>query len=158
MRYFVLILLIISIGSCDFLTPGTSSTNNDLQVLDTVIDYTKVDVYPIFTDCENYAENDDQKKCFEASLTQKLSALLNKNKLKVKERVNDTAQIDLLIDNTGRARVVEITSGESINTNLPQLDSLIRESIAQLPTVKPAVKRGIFVKSQYRVSVIVKTL
>ena len=158
MRYFVLILLIISIGSCDFLTPGTSSTNNDLQVLDTVIDYTKVDVYPIFTDCENYAENDDQKKCFEASLTQKLSALLNKNKLKVKERVNDTAQIDLLIDNTGRARVVEITSGESINTNLPQLDSLIRESIAQLPTIKPAVKRGIFVKSQYRVSVIVKTL
>lgn len=154
----MLLFLVFSLDACDLISPNSNRADSDLQVLDTVIDYTKVDVYPIFSDCENYAENDDQKKCFEASLTQKFSMLLNKNKLKVKDRVSDTAQIDLLIDNSGRASVVAIKTSSNLNKYLPQLDSIIRQSIAQLPTVKPAVKRGIFVKSQYRLSVIVKTL
>jgi hypothetical protein len=127
-------------------------------VLDTLIDFTKVDVYPIFSDCENFSENGNQKECFELTLTQKLSASLQENDLKVKERVNDTTLIDILIDNTGKASVVKINSPKSIINQLPKLDTVIRQSIADLPTIKPAVKRGIFVNSQYRMAVIVKTL
>jgi len=154
--YFLLVLLFLT--SCDYFSPDTSTSKSNLQVLDTLIDFTKVDVYPIFSDCENFSENDNQKKCFELTLTQKLSASLNENELKVKKRVNDTTLIDILIDNTGKASVVHINSPESIVAQLPSLDTVIRQSIADLPTIKPAVKRGIFVKSQYRLAVIVKTL
>jgi len=153
--FFLLLLFLIS---CDYLSPATSVENSELQVLDTVIDYTKVDVYPIFSDCENFAENDSQKKCFEVSLIEKLSELLHKNELKVKERVNDTALIDLLIDQTGKASVVNIDSPEIITNQLPSLDSIIRHSVSALPTMKPAVKRGIFVRSQYRLAIVVKTI
>ena len=152
--FFLLLLFLIS---CDYLSPATPE-NSALQVLDTVIDYTKVDVYPIFSDCENFAENDSQKKCFEVSLIEKLTALLHKNELKVKERVNDTALIDLLIDQTGKASVVNIDSPEIITNQLPSLDSIIRQSVSALPTMKPAVKRGIFVRSQYRLAIVVKTI
>jgi len=152
------LFLLLFLTSCDYFSTSTSTTKSNLQVLDTLIDFTKVDVYPIFTDCENFAENDNQKKCFEITLTQKLSLSLQENELKVKERVNDTTLIDILIDNTGKASVVEIKSPESIIDQLPKLDTIIRQSIADLPTLKPAVKRGIFVNSQYRLAVVVKTL
>jgi len=152
------LFLLLFLTSCDYFSTSTSTTKSNLQVLDTLIDFTKVDVYPIFTDCENFAENDNQKKCFEITLTQKLSVSLQENELKVKERVNDTTLIDILIDNTGKASVVEIKSPESIIDQLPKLDTIIRQSIADLPTLKPAVKRGIFVNSQYRLAVVVKTL
>ncbi len=150
--------LLLFLASCDYFSSNSSTTKSDLQVLDTFIDFTKVDVYPIFSDCENFSENDNQKKCFELTLIQKLSASLQENELKVKERVNDTTLIDILIDNTGKASVVNINSPESILDQIPRLDTVIRQSIADLPTIKPAVKRGIFVNSQYRLAVIVKTL
>jgi len=146
------------LASCDYFSSNLSTTKSDLQVLDTFIDFTKVDVYPIFSDCENFSENDNQKNCFELTLTQKLSVSLQENELKVKEHINDTTLIDILIDNTGKASVVNINSPENIINQLPKLDTVIRQSIAKLPTIKPAVKRGIFVNSQYRLAVIVKTL
>jgi len=158
-RVFCFLFLLLFLTSCDyFSTKTTSDSNSNLQVLDTLIDFTKVDVYPIFSDCENFSENDNQKKCFELTLTEKLSASLQENELKVKHRVNDTTLIDILIDNTGKASVVNINSPENIITQLPKLDTIIRQGIAALPTMKPAVKRGIFVNSQYRLSIIVKTL
>jgi len=61
-------LLLLFLISCDYLSPATTAENSELLVSDTVIDYTKVDVYPIFSDCENFAENDNQKKCKELCL------------------------------------------------------------------------------------------
>lgn len=152
--FFVLFLL----ASCEYLSPTATTSNNNLQSLDTLVDFTKIDVYPIFYDCEDYSEDNNQKECFEASLSKRLSKQLNKHHLKVKEVVNDTTHINLFIDNAGKAKVVEITSPVRISKYLPNLDSIIRQSVAKLPTVKPAVKRGIFVKSQYSLSIIIKTI
>ena len=158
-RVFHFLFLLLFLTSCDYFSSTTATdSNSNLQVLDTFIDFTKVDVYPIFSDCENFSENDNQKKCFELTLTKKLSASLQENELKVKQRVNDTTLIDILIDNTGKASVVNINSPENIITQLPKLDTIIRQGIAALPTMKPAVKRGIFVNSQYRLAVVVRTL
>lgn len=157
-RVFHFLFLLLFLTSCDYFSSDTSTTKSNLQVLDTFIDFTKVDTYPIFSDCENYSENDNQKECFELTLTQKLSTSFQKNELKVKKAVNDTTLIDILIDDRGKASVVHIHSPISIAKQLPKLDSIIRQSIAELPSIKPAVKRGIFVKSQYRLAVIVKTI
>jgi len=152
------LFLVVFFTSCDYFSSTSTTSNSNLQLSGTVIDYTKVDVYPIFSDCENYSEEGNQKECFEQTLTQKLSELFNEQDLKVKKAVNDSTAIDLLIDNTGRASVVKINSPKSIITNFPELDSVIRQSFTLLPTMKPAVKRGIFVKSQYRLVVLVKTI
>ena len=151
---FILLLL----ASCEYYSPTTTTSNADLQVLDTVVDYSKIDIYPIFYDCEDFSEDDNQKGCFEASLSKRLSEILHKNNLKVKEPVNDTTHINLFIDKTGKANVLNIRSPDSISKYLPTLDSVIRQSVAKLPTMKPAVKRGILVKSQYSLSIIVKTI
>ena len=151
---FILFLL----ASCEYFSPTNATSNNKLQEIDTIIDYTKIDVYPIFYDCEDFSEENDQKGCFEASLSKRLSELLNKNSLKVKKAVNDTTHIKLFIDNAGKAKILDINSPGVISQYLPSLDSVIRQIVVKLPKVKPAVKRGVFVKSQYKLSVIIKTI
>lgn len=153
-----LVFIGILMASCEYFSPGTSTADTALQQLDTVINYNRVDVYPIFCDCEDYSENNDQKACFEASLSNRLSELLNKNNLRVKERVNDTTRVQLFIDRTGKASVVSIDSPAPITVQLPALDSIIKNSVAQLPKIKPAVKRGILVNSQYNLAIIIRTL
>ena len=160
-QIFYFLFLLLFLASCESFSSKstiTSTAKSNLQIIDTLIDFTKVDVYPIFSDCENFAENDNQKECFQRMLTQKLANSLQKNELKVKDCVNDTTLIDLLIDKTGKASVVTIKSSENITNLFPSLDTIIRRSVNELPTIKPALKRGIMVNSQYRLTVIINTL
>ena len=152
------LFIFLLLASCEYFSPTTTTSNSNLQELDTIVDYTKIDVYPIFYDCEDFSEDNNQKGCFEASLSKRLSEILHKNNLKVKAVVNDTTHINLFIDTAGKAQVVDVRSPESISKYLPTLDSVIRQSVAKLPTMKPAVKRGILVKSQYSLSIIVRTI
>ena len=152
------LFIFLLLASCEYFSPTTTTENSNLQALDTIVDYTKIDIYPIFYDCEDYSEDNNQKGCFEASLSKRLSEILHQNNLKVKEAVNDTTHINLFIDKAGKAQVVDITSPASISKYLPTLDSVIRQGVAKLPTMKPAVKRGILVKSQYSLSIIVRTI
>ena len=158
LRHLTFFLFLLILSSCEIFSPQSSVSKSNLQVLDTVIDFTSVDVYPIFSDCENYAESDDQKECFENSITEKLAELLSANDLKVNKEVNDTTSIDILVDNAGKASLVNIISPKSIQEELPNFESVVRKSIDQLPTMKPALKRGMFVKSQYRLVIVVKTI
>lgn len=153
-----LFLIIFLCASCEYFSSDTSASKSNFEISSTIIDFTKVDVYPIFTDCENYAENDNQKECFHSTITQKLGESLSKADIKVKKAVNDTAWVDILIDNTGRASIVNVNSTTAIDEQIPDFRQVLEQSINRLPTMKPAVKRGIFVKSQYRMAVEVKTV
>lgn len=152
------LFFILLLTSCEYFSSSTSTSKSNLEVSETIIDFTKVDVYPIFSDCENFAENDNQKECFQTTLTQKVGESLSQADIKVKKAVNDTAWIDILIDNTGRASLVNINSTSAIDEQIPDFQQTLEQSIDRLPTMKPAVKRGIFVKSQYRMAVEVKTI
>lgn len=153
----VVVLLFFSLLGCGNSSSNTSNFKNNVQLLDTVIDYTSVDVYPLFSNCTETDEKHSQKECFDHALTEKLSKSLHKVKYKVKKNVNDSSLVKLLINNNGKAKVVSIESPQIIKENLPQLDSIIKASVNELPVIKPAVKRGIPVKSQYKLAVVVRT-
>ena len=157
-RTFSLLFLILLLASCEYFSSSSSVSKSNLEISKTIIDFTKVDVYPIFSDCENFAENDNQKECFQATLTRKVGALLGEADIKVKKAVNDTAWIDILVDNSGRASLVNVNSTTDIDEQIPDFEQILEQSIGHLPSMKPAVKRGIFVKSQYRMAVGVKTI
>ena len=157
-RTFSFLFFILLLTSCEYFSSSSSSSKSNLEVSDSIIDFTKVDTYPIFPECENYAENDNQKTCFYKTLPQKLTESLGQEDIKVKKAINDTAWIDILIDNTGRASLVNINSTAAIDEQIPDFNQILEQSIDRLPTMKPAVKRGIFVKSQYRMAIEVKTI
>lgn len=157
-RFLAFFLLTILLFSCGNISHNTTTSKNQQKLLDTVIDYTSVDVYPLFTNCNETDEKHNQEECFAHAMTKRLEKTIKSIDYKVRKPVNDSALVKLLVNDNGKTRLVAIESPQIITDNLPQLDSVIRASVDALPIVKPAVKRGIPIKSQYHLAIVVRTI
>jgi len=148
-------LFILVFSSCDFLSPNKSSSDKFTE-LDSDIDYNKVDVYPLFENCNNCDTSLKQNQCFENEFIKSLNKITDKSKIEAIKKINDTVYVDILVDNTGKISIAKIYENLEIVKNVPKFDSLIRLSIAKLPTaIQPSLKRGIPVNVIFKLPVVV---
>jgi len=146
---------ILVFASCDFISPKNTSLQN-LVLLDTIIDYNTVDVYPLLTDCNNCDTNEKQNQCFENELINKLKSSLKENKLKADNYLMDTVYVDILINNLGEISVSKIHDNQDIIHEIPKFDSILRQSIHNLPkAIQPSLKRGIPVNTLFKLPIVV---
>jgi len=140
--------------SCDFISPKKTTLNNT-ALLDTEIDFSDVDVYPLFMDCNNCDTSEKQNLCFEMELIRRLQKFMSKNSIGPYSEVKDTILVDILVDTEGKISIVEIHKSKEIENRLPELDSLLYKSIASLPAaVQPSLKRGIPVNSMFKLPIV----
>ena len=148
-RLVILISIIMVTYSCDFISPKKTTLRNT-ALLDSIIDYNDVDVYPLFLDCNNCDTSEKQNLCFEMELLRRLQKITSKNSFDISSEVSDTIEVEILVDTEGRISIVEIHKSTQIEQQLPELDSLLFKSFALLPaTVQPSLKRGIPVNSKF---------
>ncbi len=141
--------------NCDFISPKGSSLQNFASV-DLIIDFSTVDVYPMFKECKDSEINQNQLQCFEKEIIKKLKQAISKNELEIGNRFSDTVYVDLLVDQQGKISIKKYRSTFAIKREIPMFDSIFRRSVDQLPLmVQPAVKRGIPVNSQFSLPVII---
>ncbi len=158
-QFFNFFVLLFLLAACNnFKKSDIDTAENSNFKIDTIIDFTTVDVYPVFSECENYAEDSDQKECFRSTISQLLTDELSQYEVTVKKRVNGTTWIDILIDQKGKTQLVNVNSPPNIEEQIPKLDSIVNQCVNALPSIKPAVKRGLFVRSQYRMAIEVRTI
>ncbi len=152
MRFRVLSLfLIILIGtSCEFFNLKDKS---QLQEIDTIIDFSSVDVFPTFDVCKSYIDKEKKTACFRETIHQHISKSLAKNKIEVKKPVNEVLNVEVLISNKGIVSVQKIIASDVLKTEIPTIDSLITASLQNLPKLFPATKRGIPVATQYKIPI-----
>ena len=152
MRFRVLSLfLIILIGtSCEFFNLKDKS---QLQEIDTIIDFSSVDVFPTFDVCKSYIDKEKKTACFRETIHQHISKSLAKNKIEVKKPVNEVLNVEVLISNKGIVSVQKIIASDVLKTEIPAIDSLITASLQNLPKLFPATKRGIPVTTQYKIPI-----
>jgi hypothetical protein len=143
--------------SCDFISPSKTTLRNT-TLLDTVIDYNDVDVYPLFLDCNNCDSSEKQNLCFEMELLRRLQKITSKNSLGASNAVSDTIMVDILVNTEGKISIVSIQKNPNIEQQVPELDSLLFKSFALLPsTVQPSLKRGIPVNSMFTLPILIST-
>jgi len=111
-------LFILVFSTCDLVSPNRSSYDN-FAVLDTVIDYNKVDVYPLLAACNDCDTSLKQNQCFEIEFVKNLEKIVSKSKIEIDTKVNDTVFVDILVDYTGRFSVLEIYQSEELLKNIP---------------------------------------
>ena len=154
-RLVILISILIVTVSCDFISPKTTTLRNNI-FLDTVINYNEVDVYPLFLDCNNCDTSEKQNLCFEMELIRRLQKITNKNNLGANKQIRDTVMVDILVDNQGKISISKIHKNQNVIEQIPELDSLLYKSIAELPaTIQPSLKRGIPVNSMFKLPIVV---
>ena len=149
-RVISLFLLILVGTSCEYFNLNKKS---HLQEVDTIIDFSSVDVYPTFEACKSYIDKTKKTNCFRNTIHKHISESLAKHKLEVKKPVNETIQVAVLITNKGKVSVQKITSSAILKKEIPTIDSLITLSLEDLPKLFPATKRGIPVTTQYLIPI-----
>jgi len=140
-----------------FLTTSCSYNNKkeNSSSLDTNIDYTKIDLYPVLPECKNISKK-LQKACFYNAISKRIQANLNIKKIKYDTAIKDTVTVFFVIDSTGNNRIKAIEH----STLYPKKDSVnyfIYQSFKSLPKMKPAVKMGILVNAQFNIHIVINS-
>ena len=156
-RLVILIFIFAVTISCDFISPNKTTLRNNV-LLDTVVDYNEVDVYPLFLDCNNCDTSEKQNLCFEMELIRRLQKITDKNNLGANEQFRDTVMVDILVGTNGKISISKIHKNDMVMEQIPELDSLLYKSISELPAaVQPSLKRGIPVNSVFKLPIIVSS-
>lgn len=154
-KIFILPLALMFITSCEYISFKVP-TKVAVPKLDS-IDYTKIDDYPVFPECDSIPSTEKQRICFKMEMSKYIHTTLREIKINSKSVLNDTIIVKIIVDKNGKTRLSSIQKTSKINQNLPQLDSIIKLGLMQLPILQPAIKRGIPVSAEFSLPIVIKT-
>lgn len=146
---------LIFCASCEFLEkklPAQFGTDT----IDTIVNYTRVDQHPVFPKCKDLINTDEKNRCFINQLYNHIAQDLLKDTYGVSNCVNETIIVNVKIDADGSCQFLKIESSDQVQYLIPRLEKEVKKSIARLPELLPAIKRGIPVSTVYQIPVVVK--
>lgn len=154
---FLLIFLLLLATSCQFFeTEKVSSEKIYKEEMET-IDWKDVDSYPSFSNCENALEKHEQKECFINTISTQLYKSLNHEDIVATRDVYDTVKVNFEVSSSGKLSILQIKMDTVLQKEFPNLQTWLLQSIDSLKPVAPAYKRGIPVKTQFTLPVIIRT-
>ena len=146
-------IIIVASGlfSCSYFTPNKDDKNEPK-----VIDFTSVDAYPLLPECEQMSSRAMQKKCFNMLLSKQIEVSLKKVNLNNKIFKNDTIYIKIQVSNTGFIQVSDMEQHRESLENSIVIKQLINQTLAGISPIKPAIKMGIPVTTEFTLPVILE--
>lgn len=150
LRVFSLFFFSLLITSCDHLSFSKIKKN---QVLDTLVNFSSVDTSPSFKVCDSIIDKQKKSDCFRTTIHQKIGMELHKHEFSLKNPISEIVYVDLLINSKGKIILETIESSENMKIQLPKLAAILKVSVASIPSIYPAIKRGIPVTTKYRLPI-----
>ncbi len=153
----LLVIFLLMATSCQFFETEKISSEAIFEDEMETINWKDVDQYPSFPDCKNEIDKAVQKNCFINTISSQLyENISNENMVAVRE-IYDTVKVKFEVNVSGRLSILEIKMDTLLQKEFPDLEMLIFNSVDSLQPVAPAYKRGIPVKTQFTLPVIVQT-
>jgi hypothetical protein len=149
----LLLLILLSISSCQYFNSPIPNQDELLQKELKTINWNQVDELPSFTNCDSVSDKTQKKQCFFEYLTQLIQQKLNTDTLTVLYPQLDTINVKVtVLPNATFEFEPQLHDSLSYNTN--KIDSILKTRLVDFPKVNPAIKRGIPVKTQFVLPVI----
>ena len=117
--------------------------------IDSVIDFSSVDFSPSFKICDSLIEKNKKTNCFRKTIHQEIAKGLAKHSIKINNPIDAIIVIKLQISPKGKISFTRVEKPNTLYKELPQLNRILKHTIADLPKVYPAIKRGIPVTAEY---------
>jgi hypothetical protein len=151
------LLILLLACSCQLFETKKISTETFYEEELQSINWKDVDQYPVFADCESYSEKEVQKQCFERTLTNHIHAAISRRKIISPYALHDTVYVDFTVARTGRLSVNEFRIDSLTAHIFPNLREWILQSMDSLQPVAPAYKRGIPVRTDFKLPIAIRT-
>ena len=120
------------------------------------INWKEVDEYPSVSDCENIDNKAQRQQCFFEVLTQLIQQKLSIDTLSVLYPKLDTIEVKVTIFPNATMQFEPQFPKDSVAYDRIKIDSILKARLIDFPKVNPAIKRGIPVKTQFILPVIIK--
>lgn len=157
MRIIFLFLLFISVTSCQYFDTEKISAKTFYDEEIKTIDWNEIDVQPTFLACEGVLDKEENRRCFERELTTRISESLSRESLRAIHSIHDTLWVDFSISETAIITVNEIKTDSVIQLEFPKLLEKITQKIDSITLKAPAYKRGVPVKTNFKLPIIIST-
>lgn len=152
-----LLVIVFLLSSCNFFETEKISSETFIKEEINAINWKDVDTYPVFENCNDLSEKLSIKSCFEKTLTNELYRLINKNSTIVKRDLNEKIIIDFFVDEKSRLTITEIKMDSLLQAELPLLENTILSSIDSIQPIAPAYKRGIPVRTSFKLPITISS-
>lgn len=154
---FLFIFLSLLATSCQFFETEKVSSEEIYKEEMQTINWKDVDRYPSFSNCENALEKPEQKDCFINTISSQLYKSINHEDMVATHEVYDTVKVNFEVSSTGKLSILKIKMDSLLQKEFPNMEKWLLQSIDSLQPVAPAYKRGIPVKTQFTLPVIIRT-
>lgn len=156
MKPTALFLILLFVTSCSYFEKKKVHSEDLLKEELKTFNWNEVDTYPTFSSCDSITIKEDSKTCFQNTLVQSVNNFLETQNLVVASDVSDTIRLRLIIDHKGFLIIDNINLNPETEYQIPEIDSLLRQSFKEIPKIYPAIKRGQQVTTVFELPIIVQ--
>jgi hypothetical protein len=143
-------------ASCQYFDRQVPSEKLLLQNELKAINWNEVDVFPSVAECEKIEDKDLRQQCFFDFLTQTIQQKLNLDTLTILYPELDTIGVKVTVFANSEVQFEPQFPKDSVAYDTIIIDSILRARLVDFPKINPALKRGIPVKTQFILPVILK--
>ncbi len=119
-----------------------------------------VDSPPSFDTCKDLIEKNKKEECFRTTLSSLFSKEISKKEnskiLIVRSSIDEVVQLTVSVSNQGVLSLKESKISDQILLEIPEIETVFKKTIQNLPKVYPAIKRGIPVATEYKLPIRIK--
>jgi hypothetical protein len=156
LKQFFLLLVILLFNSCQYFEKQVPSEKELLQKELKSINWKEVDEFPSVVDCEKIENKKQRQQCFFEIMTQLIQQKLSIDTLAVLYPELDTIEVKVTIYPNATMKFEPQFPKDSVAYDTVKIDSILRARLVDFPKVNTAIKRGIPVKTQFILPVILK--
>lgn len=149
--FFVFVLLL---QSCQFFDKKVPDEKELLAKELKAINWNEVDEYPTVEKCDLLRNKTDRKQCFFEFMTTTMQQKLDVNFAHKKQLQADTIKVVVTVFADATVKFKSKCAGGARVFNEQKVDSLLELELIDFPKISPAIKRGIPVKAQFVVPLV----
>ena len=156
MKKTLALLVLFFTFSCQYFDRKVPSEDVLLKEQLKEINWSEIDEYPTVVDCEKITDETQRKQCFFEFLTQTIQQKLDIDTLVSLLPKLDTIEVKVTVFPNSLVTFEPQFPKDSVAYDTIKIDSILRSRLIDFPKIKPAIKRGIPVKTQFILPVILK--
>ena len=151
-----LLFLILVIQSCQYFDKQVPDEKELLEQELKKINWKEVDEFPSVLQCDTIKDAEIKRQCFFDYLAQTIQERIGIDTLQMLYPEMDTIEVKVTINPDASLQFEPQFSKDSITYDKVKIDSILTARLSDFPKVEPAIKRGIKVKTQFVLPVIIK--
>ena len=153
-KFTAILFLSLLFGACQNLKKLEISEEELLQQELKKINRTQVDEFPSVATCDSIKDDSVRKQCFFDFLTITIQQKLDLDTLSILYPQIDTIQVKVTVFPDSRLEFEPQFPSDSLAYDKIKIDSILHARLTDFPKINPALKRGIPVKTQFVLPVI----